>query len=305
MSVFRVIQDSIQKSISEGLVSDSNNVLTGFSGEKMMGTLQRLSKELLDENSCYLEVGVFQGLTLLSVAKEIGENKAYGIDNFAFFDKDGKNHALVNERMGKLGIENAEIINKDYEEALENLSDFLGEKKVGVYFIDGPHDYRSQLMCLNLITPHLAKNAVILIDDSNYQHVRQANRDFLVSNKDFKLIFESYTKAHPLNLKGKDREEAEKGWWNGVNVIVHDPENELDPFYPPTYRKRTLFENEHAVHASKYPETIIGMLAFSKFLSPIVKMVSKKNMELTGEYAQMNTFSKGLPQDLFNKTLVK
>lgn len=305
MSVFKVIQNSIEEAIKEGLISDENKVLTGFSGKRMMGALQRLSKNLLKEDTCYLEVGVFQGLTLLSVAKELGDRHAYGIDNFAFFDKEGKNHDLVKDRMEKLSISNAHIINKDYEDALENLDKELNGKKVGVYFIDGPHDYRSQLMCLALIKPHLAKNAVIIIDDSNYRHVRQANKDFLVTHPEFKLIFQSYTKAHPLNLSGKDRKEAEEGWWDGVNVIVHDPENELETIYPPTYRKRTLYENEHIIHASKSPETMIGMLKFAKVLAPVVKMISKKEMEIEGKYELMNTYSEGLPHNQFNASLKK
>lgn len=33
----------------------------------------------------------------------------------------------------------ATLIDKDFEEALLNF-----DRKVGVYFVDGPHDYRSQ-----------------------------------------------------------------------------------------------------------------------------------------------------------------
>jgi len=129
MSIIIKIHKAIEAAITEGLIAEKNEVLTGFSGEVMMGTLQRLSKSLLTENTCYLEVGVFQGLTLLSVAKELGDIPAYGIDNFAFFDTDGKNYGLVKERIKKLEINNAHLINEDYEDALENLKKHIGDKK--------------------------------------------------------------------------------------------------------------------------------------------------------------------------------
>lgn len=44
-----------------------NELLTGFSGESLYGTLQRLARHLVDTDQCY----VFQGKTLLSVAASI------------------------------------------------------------------------------------------------------------------------------------------------------------------------------------------------------------------------------------------
>ncbi len=305
--VIEKIDNAIRTSIKEGLLTEDNGILTGFSGEKMVGTLQRLSKALLTPETCYLEVGVFKGLTLLSVAKEIGDIKAYGIDNFAYFDKEGKNYGIVKDRISKLSLNNVQIINKDYEDALENLETELGGKKVGVYFIDGPHDYRSQLMCLALIKPFLADNAVIIVDDCNYRHVRQANRDFLISHPEFKLAFQSYTKMHPLNLSESDRGNHEKGWWNGVNIIVHDKDNQLKTEFPPTFRSRTLYENEHGIHATKHPEVIPFLFKLTNLFAPVVyqfSKLSKKNDVIKGQYKAMNTYSEDLPGDTFNQSFV-
>lgn len=306
MSDHQILVKAIKEASNDGLLSEESGVLTGFSGEKMVGMLQRFSKAILNENSVYLEVGVFKGLTLLSVAKEIGDNKAYGIDNFAFFDKEGVNHGIVKDRMAKLNLTNAHIINRDYEDALEDLDKELGGKKIGVYFIDGPHDYRSQLMCLQLAKPFLADNAVIIIDDCNYRHVRQANRDFLQTHPEYKLLFQSYTKNHPLNLPENKRDVHVKGWWDGVNVIVKDPENKMKAEFPPTFRDRTLYENEHGIHATKHPEVVIFLLKLTNFFAPIVYSFSKlKNKKgvIKGKYKAMNTYSEGLPEDDFNSSI--
>lgn len=293
---------AIQAAInSDGNVKDES-LLTGYSGYKMISLLQNISKLRLDENTSYLEVGVFQGLTLLSVAKEVEKYSVFGVDNFAFFDKDNKNLSIVNSRIEKLNLQNVNIINEDYEDALESLPVHIGDKKIGVYFIDGPHDYRSQLMCLELIKPYLAENAIIVIDDSNYRHVRQANRDFLINNKNFKLLFESYTKCHPLNLNLVEREDAEKDFWNGVNVIMKDDKNKLKSKYPPTHRSRNLYEIEHGLHTCKHPDTLLYFLPIINRLGGLVKRLSKKKFEQPGEFDAMNTYSENLPLNNFNNS---
>ena len=300
------VSKCIKEAQESGSLLEREDVLSGYSGKKLYGTLQRLAKEVLSEDTCYLEVGVYQGLTLLSTALANPQATFYGIDNFAFFDPEGKNKSLVEERTAKLGLENTTLINADYEDALENLEQYIGDKKVGVYFIDGPHDYRSQLMCLLLIKPYLADNAVILIDDSNYRHVRQANRDFLKTDTDFKLLFESYTPAHPMNLKGNDKVNALEGWWDGINILVKDAKGQLSQEFPATQRNRDLYENEHLLHASQYPEqTLFLWEIMKKFrLYPLLNILRKPKKEYSGKFKNANTYSEGLSQKgKFNSSL--
>lgn len=306
MSFIDQVVQCIQKADEEGTLLEREDVLTGYSGKKLYGTLQRLAKDVLNDDVCYVEVGVYQGLTLLSSAMANENGAFYGIDNFAFFDPEGKNKNLVEARTSKLGLENTILINEDYEEALENLEKHIGDKKVGIYFIDGPHDYRSQLMCLLLIKPYLAENAVILIDDSNYRHVRQANRDFLQTNPAFKLLFESYTPAHPMNLKGRDKQHALDGWWDGINIIVKDSKNALEPEFPSTVRNRSIYENEHLLHASQYPEQALLVWEIIKKLRlyPILNLLRKPSKIFSGKFKNANTFSESLEQSgKFNKAV--
>jgi hypothetical protein len=72
------------------------------------------------------------------------------------------------------------ILKIDFEKAFEYL---LKKKiKIGVLYIDGPHDYRSQLISLEKYKKLLSINSVIIVDDANYYHVRKATQDFLNNN---------------------------------------------------------------------------------------------------------------------------
>jgi hypothetical protein len=80
-------KEAIQAANENGLlIGDDQNILSGFSGEKLVGAIQRLIRTQNEsESSCYLEVGVFQGLTLLSASLANPEVACYGVDNFSFF----------------------------------------------------------------------------------------------------------------------------------------------------------------------------------------------------------------------------
>lgn len=308
-SDFQELQRLVQESDECGLVVQPTE-LSGYSGRKLVGLLQRLAiHQTKAGNGCYVEVGVFQGLTLLSTAAVIPDTDVYGIDNFAQFDAEKTNQDIIEKRRELNNLNNVCLINEDYEDALERLDQHLGKKSVGVYFVDGPHDYRSQFMCLALATKYLSPSAVIVVDDSNYQHVRQANRDFLATHPEYKLLFESYTPCHPHNVPEKDRGEFENGWWNGINVIVRDPENRLNADYPPTLRRRDFYENEHVVQTLKYgflaPESVAffyGILRINpvRALHAIWRMIQKLRSapeSLRGTYRSMNTYS---PVDVSN-----
>lgn len=242
-------------------------ILTGYSGDKVLAVLQRLTAALLATDACYLEVGVFQGLSLLSVAMGCPGVHCYGIDNFAFFDPKGKNLGMVRDRARLLGVQNITIINEDYEVAFARLDSHLSGRSVAVYFVDGPHDYRSQLQCLELALPHLHRDSVIVIDDSNYRHVRQANRDFLVTHPDWKLLCQAYTSRHPMNMPESERAAAVAGWWNGINILVHDPAGELETRLPPTGDNRRIFEAEHVLFSSAVADAVPGLAALGAALA--------------------------------------
>ena len=112
-----------------------------------------------------------------------------------------------------------------------------------------------------------------------------------------------------------EKEIATKGWWNGVNIIIHDPENLLEPRFPPPSHDRIFYENDHIVHSEKLgiiaPEAVSFFnyvrkfniyKSFTKFVQTLLKAKHMKS-ELIGEYDIVNTYSKGLPKFALNPTI--
>lgn len=308
------ILEKIKIAEIEGLIDAKfYDTIEGFSGRKLIGSLQGISSLFGDDDSaCYVEVGVFRGLTLLSTGSVSPKLSCYGIDNFAFFDPEKNNLGFVEEQLDENNLTNVKIINEDYEDALEKLNQFIGNKKIALYFIDGPHDYRSQLQCIIKALPYFHKNAVIIIDDCNYRHVRLANSDFLKSNNDWKLLYESYTSSHPKNMSKEDYEEARDGWWNGINIIVKDENDVLERIFPPTYRSRELYENENIVQTQRYAEIAAqtvdlfqGIFRFNVFLTAkyFAKLILdyfKNRKNFKGRYYRMNTYSANLTKSRYS-----
>jgi len=299
----------------DGLLTDRRaDGLSGISGLKTVGVLQRLARLFADKaDSCYLEIGVFQGLTLVSTALEAPELTCFGIDNFATLDPEGENQAIVRERLDRFGAANATLIDADFEEALERLDAQLQGLKIGVYFIDGPHDYRSQMLCLLAAKRHLHERAVIIIDDANYPDVRWSTRDFLISHPDFKMVFEAYSPAHPANMEQEELKRWEQGWLNGVNILVQDPDGLLPNMLPTVDGDRTVYFNEWLAHrlqaAHLAPEAVAlaGAIACGDEKAEqdaretFMSAVERSRPRFESRYSDRNTDSENLTEGRFNK----
>ena len=243
-----------------------------FNGKKNLDVIINATKKFCKKNKIYVEIGVFRGFTLINNALNNKNIECVGVDNFSLFDKDKKNLKKINNIILNYQIKNIKIIKKDFEEAKK-----LIKKKIGVLFIDGPHDYRSQLIALMKYDNLMSDNSIIIIDDSNYYHVRKATQDFLETYNDYSLVFQKYTNKHIANEK-KNKSLYLDGYWNGINVLYKSkkkkikkklimPKNEI-------YLKK-LFYKSHEMFRHYYsfngPEILDLIYYYKK------KMISKKN----------------------------
>ena len=305
---------ALEETEENGLLADRRgDGLTGISGLKTVGAIQRLVGLFADDpGACYVEIGVFQGMTLVSAALEAPEMPCLGIDNFATLDPDNKNKEIAAERLERFGAANATLIDSDFEAALEGLDGHLQGRKIAVYFVDGPHDFRSQMVCLLLAKRHLHDRAVIVIDDANYSFVRQSTADFLAGHPDFKMVFEAYSPAHPANMDSDELARWEEGWLNGVNILVRDPDGLLPEMSPPVDADRTRHFNEWLVHrlrrAELAPEAVAladaicagDLGAEEKARDALLKKYGIWRDVSDGRFPDRNTHSAGLTEARFN-----
>ncbi len=206
--------------------------------------LRNLAAVSVSVDRPYVEVGVFRGLSLASVAQIVDPAPAIGIDNFSLFDEDGMNQAEALKVLDRNGLKCARVIDADFEAAIDGLLSEGMQNRAGLFFVDGAHDYRSQLIALLKARNLIAPSGIIVVDDANYAHVRQSTKDFLDHFPDYALVFEAYTRAAPMNLPEAERAAARNGWGNGVHVIHHDPNRRFERFVPETIDKR-MFEGTH------------------------------------------------------------
>jgi len=89
--------------------------------------------------------------------------------------------------------------------------DALPVGSIGVYYYDAAHTYEQQLEGLRLAVPYLARTALLIVDDTDWDFVAQATRDFLRGEPRARLL---------LDLPGKKA--GQPAWWEGVQVLAWD-----------------------------------------------------------------------------------
>jgi protein O-GlcNAc transferase len=187
-------------------------LLTHVRGMTTDNVLQLLNFAVagLEGEEIYCEVGCFQGATLMGALLGHPNCLAYAVDNFSEFDPLGDNERVLLNNLTAYGLQRqVRFQNLAFEQF------FLGlrrtQARIGVYFYDGAHEYRSQLLGLLLAAPVLAERALIVVDDSNCASVKQASRDFLAVRSECRLLLDLPT------LRNGDCT-----FWNGLHVLGWD-----------------------------------------------------------------------------------
>lgn len=174
--------------------------------------LLNFAVECMESSEIYCEVGCFQGSTLIGALLNHPEKMAYAVDNFSEFDPSGENLDKLTQNLARFGLEEQIFFcNQDFENFFFSLRELNIEDKIGVYLYDGAHDYRSQILGLLLVRPFLAEQALIIVDDSNWSAVQQANWDFIAAHPQCQMLLDLPT------LK-----DGHFTFWNGIQVLSWD-----------------------------------------------------------------------------------
>lgn len=166
--------------------------------------LLNFAVECMDVGEIYCEVGCFEGATLIGALLDHPDRKVYAVNNFSEFDELGENLNNLLENLSRFQIEEQVIFcNQDFEEFFADLRCLETEAKIGVYFYDGAHDYRSHLLGLLLVKPFLSDQALIIVGGSSWSNARQANWDFIAANPQCQLLLDLYTPKDGYEHFGK------------------------------------------------------------------------------------------------------
>jgi precorrin-6B methylase 2 len=161
---------------------------------------------LLPDGESYVEVGSFKGASL--VAASYGKQGDFvGIDDFSMGDG---GRALLERNLAAFGCDHVTVVEGDAFETLRGGA--LAGRRVGIYYYDAGHSYEQQLEGLRLIEPYLADEALLIVDDSDWERVERAVRDYLA---------EQPRATELLWLDGKRR--GRPWWWEGVAVLAWRP----------------------------------------------------------------------------------
>ena len=158
----------------------------------------------LDQGEVYVEVGCYKGASLVGAAASNHDARIFACDNFSQFD--GAADAL--RRTLDAHTAPAQVTFHDMD-----FRDFLAAApwrpaRIGAYFYDGGHSFRDQYDGVALALPHLADDAVVIIDDTNKRVARSANDLVARAVPGFELVLDLRTSRNHSPT-----------WWNGVQVF--------------------------------------------------------------------------------------
>jgi predicted O-methyltransferase YrrM len=180
--------------------------LEGMATENKL-MLLNLAVSLLEPGESYFEVGTWKGMSLIGALTGNGSATCHACDNFAEFG--GPKDELFANLVAHGMRERVTFHEGDFEDVLNRGG--IPPKSVGVYFYDGEHLYRTQYRALRAIEPYLADRALVIVDDTGWRKVSDANL--------------AWTANHPAYTKYFDVPSAEPGeprWWNGVEVFAFE-----------------------------------------------------------------------------------
>jgi predicted O-methyltransferase YrrM len=180
--------------------------------EENVLALLNLAASLLAPGESYVEVGSFYGASLIGAMRG-NPGDFVAIDRFSFDVAEVRGRKLprasragLEESLRQFGEEHATILEGDAFELVEGGA--LGDRRVGVYYYDGPHDYDSQVRGLRSVEPWLADEALLVVDDHDWDQVTRATADYLAAEPRVRLLFQ---------IPGDDNGHPQ--WWEGVAVL--------------------------------------------------------------------------------------
>ena len=175
--------------------------------------LLNLAASQLGPGESYVEVGSFYGASLIGAMRD-NDGDFVAIDRFSFDVPEVRGRPLpkasragLEASLARFGAGSASILEGDAFELIEGGA--LGDRRVGVYYWDGPHDYEGQPRVMRAVEPWLAHDALIVVDDYDWDAVAEATHDYVAAEPRAELLVEIGGEAV-----------GQAWWWDGVAVVA-------------------------------------------------------------------------------------
>jgi protein O-GlcNAc transferase len=166
--------------------------------------LLNLAARCVAPGETYVEVGAFRGSSLIGALLDNDGVEFLAIDDFSH---SGASREELERNLARFGFEGrVTILEGDAFELLPG--GVLAGRRVGVYYYDAAHTYEQQLDGLLLAEPYLAEDALLIVDDTDWDFVDAAVRDYRAQRPNVTSL---------LRIEGKDKGQA--WWWEGVEAM--------------------------------------------------------------------------------------
>jgi hypothetical protein len=159
--------------------------------------------QALGDSESYVEAGSFKGASLIA-ASHGKQGDFVGIDDFSM-DKASGDRLRAN--LDAFGCAHATVLEGDVFDVLA--AGALAGRRVGVYYYDAGHEFEQQLDGLRLVEPYLADEALLIVDDTDWDAVERAVDEYLSTQLHAEEL---------LRIGGKRR--GAPHWWEGVRVLA-------------------------------------------------------------------------------------
>jgi len=157
--------------------------------------------EKMSPQHCYLNIGTWQGFSLVAGAIGNPTKICIGVDNWSQATGFDELKANINH------YQNIFFHSMDYHKYFS-----LHHKEIGVYFYDADHSADCQHDNLVLAHPFIPVGGIVFVDDWNWAHVKEGTNRFLHEHPNFQIIFEEETPVHAVT-------ESLQEFWNGLVII--------------------------------------------------------------------------------------
>jgi Glycosyl transferase family 2/Methyltransferase domain len=167
-----------------------------------IGAIVHQAVARMPADHAFVNVGVWNGFTLLCGLAGNPDSRGVGIDNFSQFG--GPRDDFL-ARFESRRSPRHEFHDLDYTEYFARIH----HGPIGVYIYDGEHSYQNQLKGLQTAEPFFSEDCIIVVDDTNWIEPWQATLDFISQSRhDYRLLLDQTTcqNGHP-------------SFWNGVMVL--------------------------------------------------------------------------------------